>query len=64
MLFKVHKHFFERHSTHFRSIFSRRIVAPYVPPLRIPDTRRLDFERLLMVFYPSYVAPALILDDP
>ncbi|KAF5322918.1 hypothetical protein D9619_002048 [Psilocybe cf. subviscida] len=51
-LFKVHRSFFERHSNYFRRILAGYSYASS-NPVSLPDVKKLDFERLLSIFYPS-----------
>ncbi|KAF8806688.1 hypothetical protein BYT27DRAFT_7101492 [Phlegmacium glaucopus] len=54
--YKVHRHFFERHSVFFRDLLAYPIytvtsASPQV--IYLPDVKKVDFERLLVIFYPS-----------
>lgn len=54
-LYSVHRHFFERHSEYFRKLLS---TYWYIDGNHVflPEVKKVDFERLLSIFYPTYVA--------
>jgi hypothetical protein len=54
--YKVHRHFFERHSAYFRDLLAYPMYAVTSPSphnIYLSDVKKVDFERLLSIFYPS-----------
>jgi len=54
--YKVHRHFFERHSTYFRDLLAcpmYAVTSPLPHNITLLDVKKVDFERLLLIFYPS-----------
>ena len=54
-LYKVHRHFFERHSEHFVHIL-RTYTFDGASHILLPGVKKADFECLLSVFYPAYAS--------
>ena len=54
-LYKVHRHFFERHSEHFVRIL-RTYTFDGASHILLPGVKKADFECLLSVFYPAYAS--------
>lgn len=57
LLYKVHRHFFDRYSTFFHNLFSTiNLDARDIDdPIFLAEIEPRDFECLLSVFYPRYV---------
>jgi hypothetical protein len=54
--YKVHRHFFERHSAYFRDLLAYptyAVTSPLPHNIYLSDVKKVDFERLLLIFYPS-----------
>jgi hypothetical protein len=54
--YRVHRHFFERHSVYFRHLLAcpaYAITSPTPHTIFLSDVKKEDFERLLLIFYPS-----------
>ncbi|KAF8957336.1 hypothetical protein BDZ97DRAFT_1670163, partial [Flammula alnicola] len=51
-LFKVHRHFFERHSEYFRKLLSTYWFNE-ANHIFLPEVKKVEFERLLSIFYPT-----------
>ncbi|KZP28772.1 hypothetical protein FIBSPDRAFT_779706 [Athelia psychrophila] len=54
VLYNVHRYFFERDSTHFRSILeSVQLGSDEHNPIVLPDVRCSDFDEFLAILYPT-----------
>lgn len=54
--YKVHRHFFECHSVYFRDLLASptyAVTSPLPHTIFLWDVKKVDFERLLSIFYPS-----------
>ncbi|KAF8911629.1 hypothetical protein CPB84DRAFT_936188 [Gymnopilus junonius] len=51
-LYKVHRHFFELHSPHLRQLL-RPYYFSFNNHIFLSDVKKVEFERLLSIFYPS-----------
>ncbi|KIM36725.1 hypothetical protein M413DRAFT_283104 [Hebeloma cylindrosporum] len=51
-LYKVHRHFFEVHSEHFKKLLSTYWFSP-MSHLFLPEIKKTEFEMLLSIFYPT-----------
>ncbi|KZP28776.1 hypothetical protein FIBSPDRAFT_691501, partial [Athelia psychrophila] len=53
VLYHVHRYFFERDSTHFRSILESVQGADKQNPIVLPDVSSSDFDEFLAILYPT-----------
>ncbi|KZP22520.1 hypothetical protein FIBSPDRAFT_859569 [Athelia psychrophila] len=53
VLYNVHRYFFERDSTHFRSILESAQRSDEHNPIVLPDIRCADFDEFLAILYPT-----------
>ncbi|KZP22477.1 hypothetical protein FIBSPDRAFT_859544 [Athelia psychrophila] len=53
VLYNVHRYFFERDSTHFRSILENAKAADEQNPIVLPDVSCSDFDEFLAILYPT-----------
>lgn len=58
-LHKVHRHFFEHHSEHFKKLLSTYWFSP-TSHLFLAEIKKTEFEMLLSIFYPTLVTPHLV----
>jgi len=58
-LHKVHRHFFEYHSEHFKKLLSTYWFSP-TSHLFLAEIKKTEFEMLLSIFYPTLVTPHLL----
>ncbi|KZP28768.1 hypothetical protein FIBSPDRAFT_1039494 [Athelia psychrophila] len=53
VLYNVHRYFFERDSTHFRSILENAQAADEQNPIVLPGVSCADFDEFLAILYPT-----------
>ena len=52
-LYKIHRYFFERDSTYFRSILESHRGLDDQSPLALPEVTCSDFDEFLAILYPT-----------
>ncbi|KAF9556250.1 hypothetical protein CPC08DRAFT_612832, partial [Agrocybe pediades] len=60
-LYRVHRHFFERHSVHLSRLLQAYNFSP-ISHFHLQDVTKDEFERLLTIFYPTNLTKCDVID--